>query len=149
RPERRLIPHVASQRYVDLVVQVADAPTVRRPPVALALVLDRSGSMAGDKIATAKRAAFAVLQRLDKRDSLAVLVFDEHIDTIQALAPVTDAVKAHVRAKLDRIGARGTTALHEGWLTGCNGLVADEHAGHERGVARCFLLTDGLANVGM
>jgi Ca-activated chloride channel family protein len=160
RPERHFIPHTASKRYVDLLVRVHDAPegpdalTSDRPPIALALVLDRSGSMSGGKIATAKRAALAVLQRLDERDSLAVVVFDEHIDTIQPLARVTGTVKAHVRAELERIGARGSTALHEGWLTGCNALVADEHpapgdATLERGVARCFLLTDGLANVGV
>src|SRR5262249_54012326 len=139
-------------RYVEFVVRAddaPDAPATDRPPIALALVLDRSGSMSGDKITTAKRAALAVLQRLDERDTLAVVVFDEHIDTIQPLARVTDAVKANVRAELDRIGARGSTALHEGWLTGCNALVADEIAALEPGIARCFLLTDGLANVGL
>jgi Ca-activated chloride channel family protein len=152
RPERHLIPHTASKRYVDFMVRVDDAPgapATDRPSIALALVLDRSGSMSRGKIDTAKRAALAVLQRLDERDQLAVVVFDEHIDTIQPLARVTAAVKAHVRAELDKIGARGSTALHEGWLTGCNALVADEHAVLDRGVARCFLLTDGLANVGV
>jgi Ca-activated chloride channel homolog len=149
RPERHLIPHTASQRYVDFVVRVDGSTVAARPPIALALVLDRSGSMSGSKIDTARRAALAVLQRLDERDMVAVVVFDEHIDTLQPLAPVSDAVKAHTRAELEQIGARGTTALYEGWLTGCNALVADEHTANDRGVVRCFLLTDGLANVGL
>ncbi|HET8839861.1 MAG TPA: hypothetical protein VFN35_00280, partial [Ktedonobacteraceae bacterium] len=38
------------------------------------------------------------------------------------------------------------TALHEGWLTGCKAIAGDTK---ENGLFRCFLLTDGLANVGI
>ena len=44
------------------------------------------------------------------------------------------------------IEARGSTNLGEGWLRGCE-QVASQLA--ERGVNRCLLLTDGLANVGI
>ena len=54
RPERRLIRPTGSFRHVDFAVQVGQAPAGAgrdRYPLALALVLDRSGSMgrqAGD-----------------------------------------------------------------------------------------------------
>ena len=52
-----------------------------------------------------------------------------------------------MRAELSRIDARGSTALHEAWLTGCR-LIAPDRAQTGR-LTRTFLLTDGLANVGL
>ncbi|MCA9694948.1 MAG: VWA domain-containing protein [Myxococcales bacterium] len=51
------------------------------------LVLDRSGSMAGEPLRQAKRAAAQVIGQLDARDRLNVLVFDTVIDAAFA-APV-------------------------------------------------------------
>lgn len=150
-PERRLIPHGASVRHVDYQIRVeqsAAASKTSRDPLTLALVIDRSGSMSGDKIVTAKRAALAVIDHLDERDTVAVVVFDEEITTVQPAARVTPALKVRVRNELAKIGARGSTALYEGWLTGCKAIASDEAAGHPLGLARCFILTDGLANVG-
>jgi Ca-activated chloride channel homolog len=151
RPERRLIPREGDARHVDFVVRVTmdpSAPRSERLPLTLALVLDRSGSMSGEKLPTAKRAALAVLDRLEERDTAAVVVFDDMIDTVQAAAPATPQLKASVREALSAIHARGSTALHEGWLTGCQAITRDDVLTGER-LARCFLLTDGLANVGV
>jgi Ca-activated chloride channel homolog len=123
-PERRLIRPTGSYRHVDFAIRASARParTDDRP----ALALDRSGSMHGDKISTAREAAATVVDALDERDSVAVVVFD------------------------DRTDARGSTALHEGWLTGCRE-VADEpsSAAAPARLARCLLLTDGLANIGL
>src|SRR6266702_4031927 len=129
-PERRFIRTGGSFRYIDFYIRVDHVPTkvnVDRMPLTLALVLDR----------------------LDERDSAAVVVFDDRIDTVQALAPVTTNFKAGVRKALAEIEARASTALHEGWLTGCKAIASDTPPLRERSLARCFLLTDGLANVGM
>jgi Ca-activated chloride channel homolog len=60
-------------------------------------------------------------------------------------------VKAAVGAALEGIGARGSTALHEGWLMGCREIADADGLESTPGarLARCFLLTDGLANVGL
>ncbi len=152
RPERHLVRPTGSKRHVDFVVRVLAGPAatpVSRLPLTLGLVIDRSGSMHGDKLRTAKAAALAVLDQLDARDRVALVVFDDHIDVLRELTPVTLEVKAHARAELARIEARGSTALHEGWLTGCRAIAPTDTAmAPERQLARCYLLTDGLANVG-
>src|SRR6185295_4629290 len=77
---------------------------------------------------------------------VAAVIFDEHIDVLQTGAYATAEVKARLRAELSAVQARGSTALHEGWLTGCRAITPEEIGAT---VARCFLLTDGLANIGL
>lgn len=151
RPERRLIRQDGSFRHIDFHLRVEQAAGVAstRTPLTLALVLDRSGSMQGEKIRTAKRAALAVLERLDERDQAALVVFDDRIDVVQPVGSVDAAFKAKARAALALIEARANTALHEGWLTGCKSIASDSAPAQNDGVSRSFLLTDGLANVGV
>lgn len=152
RPERHLIRPDGSLRHVECRLRVGKLPEVGRPermPLSLAVVLDRSGSMHGEKILTAKRAAQAVLDRLEGGDQIAVVVFDDQIDVVQPMTAATPEVKARVRSVLAEIQARASTALHEGWLTGCRAIAGDQAPATDGRLARCFLLTDGLANVGL
>ncbi len=149
RAERQLIRPTGSKRHVAFTLRVGH-PALRheRRPVTVGLVLDRSGSMHGEPLATAKRTAQAVVDQMRAQDRVAVVVFDERIETLQPLAQATDAVKEHVRRALADVEARGSTALHEGWLTGCRAIASDDVEPANRLLARCFLLTDGQANVG-
>lgn len=149
RQEKTLVRPTGSRRHAVFLVRarLADgaAPVTRRP-LSLALTLDRSGSMSGEKLRMAKQVALSLLDSMNEQDEAAIVIFDEKIDTLLELSRVTPAVKAHVRRALAKVEARGSTALHEAWLTSCNLLASDDL--NTARLARCYLLTDGLANVG-
>ena len=150
-PERELIRPQGSKRHIEFAIKV-QAPTVTAPstrtPVQVSLVLDRSGSMSGEKIRIAKQTALLILRHLDERDRVAVTVFDDRIDVIQPATAVTPEQCAAVEQALQRVEARGSTALHEGWLKGCETIAGDGSPQTGDAVARCFLFTDGQANIG-
>jgi Ca-activated chloride channel homolog len=115
-----------------------------RPPLNLAVVLDRSGSMGGGKLERAKEAASLLVRRLGADDVVSVVAYDGDVHTVAHRT--RGAHRQEVLARIAGIDTGGATNLSGGWLRGCelvaNGLV-------DGGVNRVLLLTDGQANVGI
>jgi Ca-activated chloride channel family protein len=118
-------------------------PAANRTPVNVALVIDRSGSMSGERIAQAREAAIMAINRLNENDIASVIIFDERIEVLVPAQNVTDK-----RLFIDSIGqatARGQTAIHAGVREGASEVRKFKDA---RRLNRIVLLSDGLANVG-
>jgi Ca-activated chloride channel family protein len=121
------------------------APANReRTPLNLSLVLDRSGSMAGEKLDAATRAAAMLVRRLSPEDTLSVVAFDDEVRVVAP--PATGDEQESLPDLIRSIADGGSTNLSGGWLRGRDLVAANFRDGR---VNRVVLLTDGQANVGL
>jgi Ca-activated chloride channel family protein len=148
RIDRRLIRAQASSvRYLLARIEAPAAPPREgRLPVNLAFVVDRSGSMSGEKIALAREAVIAALRSLHAEDRFALVAYDNVVDVVMPSTPASSEARRQAERLLRAIDARGSTDLGGGWLAGCEQVAK---ALDDQAVARCLLLSDGLANVGI
>jgi Ca-activated chloride channel family protein len=100
--------------------------------------------MEGEKMVRARDAAMFCVDQMLPSDRLSVVTFDDRIEVLFESEPVTN--KQAMKDLIARIGARGSTALHEAWVRG--GLTVSEQL-LDQGINRVLLITDGLANVGI
>ncbi|KUP98354.1 vWA domain-containing protein [Thermobifida cellulosilytica] len=126
-----------------LDITAPELPGQDRPPATLQVVLDRSGSMAGERLDGAVRALLSLVDRLDPTDNFGLVTFDSTARVEVPAGPLTD--KDAVRRRIRALRPGGLTDLSSGLL---RGVQEARRASADRG-ATLLLVSDGHANQGI
>jgi len=140
RLNKAYLPVMNTQQLVYVLIDTALSAAMARVqvPLNLSLVLDKSGSMQGKKIANLREAAKLVVERLGPQDTISIIAFSDRKYVIAPSQLVAD--KAELMRQIDRIRDGGGTAISGGMKLGLTEL--DKALAPDR-VSRMLLLTDG------
>jgi Ca-activated chloride channel homolog len=130
--------------YIEAKIDRFVNESAKKIPLNLSIVIDRSGSMAGEKMEFAKKAAKDIIDKLSPDDFVSVVIYDEYIDVIQSAVPAV--YKDSIKSKIDKVKPRGSTNLWGGSEKGYEQVKANFKKNF---VNRVLLISDGLANAGM
>jgi len=129
----------------------AETPTAAPrdlPALNLAIVIDVSGSMAGEKLEAARKAAADLSEGLRPIDRLTLIAFANEAELLLDARSMDETGRAAAQSAVARLATRGMTNLSAGWLLGAEHLAiameAEPQAAH-----RLLLLSDGQANQGI
>jgi VWFA-related protein len=106
-------------------------------PINVVLVLDTSGTMVGGKIIAARKAADAFVAGLNSQDRVAVITFNQNINTVVDFSTDHAAVRQKI-ASVDAIPNAGTCLYDAAYQ------AAQMTASLPRGRRSIILLTDGV-----
>ncbi len=114
-------------------------------PINLALVIDKSGSMAAsDKISRVKAALLTLVSQLRETDVLSIIVFDSEAQVLLPARKLTD--KEAVKQLIRLIEPGSSTNIHSGLMLGYHEALKNFRRDSTN---RVILLTDGIANQGV
>lgn len=122
--------------------------SAQRAPINLGLVIDRSGSMAGGRLAAAREAALGIAGALTDRDRLTVVAFDDAVEVLLDGVAMDSVGRAQAQRRIAGIRTGGCTNLAGGWFEAARSLAEVlEHTGDAD--AHLLVLSDGRANEGI
>lgn len=126
-----------SQRQLAISISAIAENLDRNVPLNLCLILDHSGSMGGRPLETVKKAATLLVDRLNPRDRLSVVVFDHRAKVLVPNQLIENP--EHIKQQINRLTTDGGTAIDEGLRLGIEELAK----GKKETISQAFLLTDG------
>lgn len=113
------------------------APSDETPRILLVLVIDRSGSMQGPKLTSAKEAAIASAETLQDGDRVGVVAFDNEAHWV--LEPTDATARESIADAISRVQAGGETDVLAGMTA-----AAEKMRGVKVPVRHMIVMTDGV-----
>ena len=145
-PHKSAVSSNSDQLDVLIRVQAPDLTAnsnVQHTPKRLSIVVDRSGSMSGQPLDEALRCVTYIANHLTAKDQMSFVVYDDDVDTLVPLMPISSAKV--IQDAVDGVRSGGSTNLFGGWERGAEEL----EGGSDRAISRVLLLSDGQANHGV
>ena len=114
--------------------------------VDMVIVLDRSGSMDGEKLTGAKQAVLELLASMDDGDRFALVSYSDGVTVHFPLTQCTPANRELLATAVNMVTSGGNTNLGAGLDEGMRQLLGNRRAGN---LGKVVLISDGLANEGV
>ena len=132
---------------MELVIAGEEQPIEQpaRVPTDVLVILDRSGSMAGEKLAQARAAIRELVAQLGPQDRFGLVTYSDAATLVIPLTTADASARDRWSAAVEAIEADGGTNMSSGLDLGLDTIERARGAGH---VPRAILLSDGLANQG-
>lgn len=141
----RLAPDAPGTTFVLLEVKPGDVDRAATPaPSHLALVIDRSGSMRGDRLRSATAGASAAVDHLGEGDVVSVIAFDSRPTRVVPATVITAGNREEIKNAIRGITVGGDTCISCGIDDGIS-----ELSGTAGKVERMIVLSDGEATAGI
>ena len=139
---RSIVPVLNQPQLIYVLTELlpGQAMSQVRLPLNFTLVLDRSGSMAGEKLRTMKEAVKRIIEQLDPADIVSLITFETKTQVIAQAQQATD--KRNLMRLIDRIDDGGGTVMAPALREGIK-QVSKYHTANR--ITRLVLLTDGEA----
>jgi Ca-activated chloride channel family protein len=128
---------------LDLTAPINEA-SKDRPGQAVQIVLDRSGSMEGGPLESAKESILKLIDRLAPQDSFGLVAFDDTALVIAPIRTMADHDMPALRRAVRQMHTGGSTDISAGYLLGLRELNRTPASGG----STLLLISDGHANAG-
>jgi hypothetical protein len=142
----------SSSTFVNCHIVAPSCDETERKPIDLVVVLDRSGSMEGEKLDLCKKTMDFFARELSVHDRVALVSYDSYVTMDLRLTKMSPEGKAKLANSVHAICAGFCTNLSGGLLAGIEEiqqLTRPYDEGPPNPVQSVLILTDGLANEGI